>query len=110
MPDRDFLGEFEHLVLLAAARLQPDGYGRTLREEIEARTQRSVSVGALYATLDRLESKGLLRSRQGDPTPERGGRSKRYFSLTAAGARALAASRERLDAMWEGVDVRPRRA
>jgi DNA-binding PadR family transcriptional regulator len=110
MTDRDFLGEFEHLVLLGVARLQPDGYGTTLRQEIEDRTGRAVSVGALYATLERLELKGLLSSRHGEPTPERGGRSKRYFTLTPVGARALAASRERLESMWEGVEIRPRRA
>lgn len=108
--DRDFLGEFEHLVLLAVARLQPDGYGTTLRTEIEDRTGRSVSVGALYATLDRLEGKGWLESRQGEPTAERGGRAKRLFVLTSPGAEALHESRSRLDAMWEGADVRARRA
>lgn len=110
MNDRDFLGEFEHLVLLAVARLQPDGYGTTLRHEIEARTGRDVSVGALYATLDRLEGKGWLSSRVGEPTAERGGRAKRHFTLQPAGAQVLHASRARLDAMWEGADVRPRRA
>jgi DNA-binding PadR family transcriptional regulator len=108
--DRDFLGEFEHLVLLAVARLQPDGYGTPLREEIESRTGRSVSVGALYATLDRMEGKGWVSSRQGEPTPERGGRAKRLFVLTAAGATVVRESRQRLEAMWEGADVRARRA
>lgn len=110
MTDRDFLGEFEHLVLLAVARLQPDGYGTTLRAEIEQRTGRDVSVGALYATLDRLEAKGFVDSRRGDPTPERGGRAKRHFLLAPAGADALHESRARLNAMWEGADVRARRA
>ena len=108
--DRDFLGEFEHLVLLAVARLQPHGYGTTLRAEIEGRTGRSVSVGALYATLDRLEGKGWLESAQGEPTAERGGRAKRLFALTASGVEALQASRARLDAMWQGTDVTARRA
>jgi DNA-binding PadR family transcriptional regulator len=110
MDDRDFLGEFEHLVLLAVARLQPGGYGTSLRQEIEARTGRAVSVGALYATLDRLERKGWVRSEVGEPTAERGGRAKRQFTLAAAGARVLHDSRARLDAMWQGAKVRPGRA
>lgn len=110
MSDRDFLGEFEQLVLLAVARLQPEGYGTTLREEIEERTGRTVSVGALYATLERLERKGWVRSREGEPTSARGGRAKRHYLLAAAGARALEASRARLEAMWQGADVRARRA
>ncbi len=110
MSERDSLGEFEHLVLLAVARLQPEGYGTTLRREIEARTGRSVSVGALYATLDRLERKGWVSAEAGEPTPERGGRAKRHYQLAAAGSRVLAESRARLEAMWEGVDARPGRA
>jgi PadR family transcriptional regulator, regulatory protein PadR len=110
MSDRDFLGEFEHLVLLAVARMEPEGYGTVLRQEIEERTGRSVSVGALYATLERLERKGMLLPREGEPTPERGGRARRYYRLTGAGAGALERSRARLDAMWDGVELRPGRA
>lgn len=104
MAKGDFLGEFEHVVLLAAARLAGRGYGVSIRREIEDRTGREVSVGAVYATLDRLESKGLLTSWEGDPTPTRGGRSKRHFRILPAGARALEATREMLGRMWEGVD------
>jgi DNA-binding PadR family transcriptional regulator len=101
---RDHLGEFEHIVLLAVLRLADDAYGVSIRREITLRTQRELTVGSLYSTLDRLESKGLLRSRTGDPTPERGGRSKRYFRVTAAGLRMLRESRQVINAMWEGLE------
>jgi len=101
---RDHLGEFEHIVLLAVLRLADDAYGVPIRREITLRTRRELTVGSLYSTLDRLESKGLLRSRTGDPTPERGGRSKRYFCVTAAGLRMLRESRQVINAMWEGLE------
>jgi len=69
----DYLGEFEHIVLLAVLRLSDQAYGVTVLREIAARTRREVSIGAVYATLDRLEAKGYVQSRTGDPTPERGG-------------------------------------
>jgi DNA-binding PadR family transcriptional regulator len=100
---RDHLGEFEQIVLLAVLRLGEDAYGVPIRREIEKRTRRSVTVGALYRTLDRLEEKGYVGSKFGDPTPERGGRSKRYFKVEPAALRALRASRKALDAMWEGL-------
>ena len=80
----------------------PSAYGVTVRREIERRTRQSVSVGALYTALDRLERKGYVSSSMSDPTPERGGRSKRHFQLRAAGATALRQARERLNRMWEG--------
>ena len=98
----DALGEFEQSVLLAIAHLGADAYGVTVRREIELRTRRSVAVGALYTALDRLERKGYVSSSMSDPTPERGGRSKRHFQLRAAGATALRQARERLNRMWEG--------
>ena len=85
------LGEFEYLILTAAARLHEDAYGAAIRREVEDATGRSCSIGALYTTLDRLEQKGLIRTRMGDPTPERGGRPKRMVRVTAAGTRAAAA-------------------
>lgn len=97
------LGEFEQYLLLAVAHLADEAYGVTIRREIERRVERDVAIGALYTSLDRLEQKGLLRSKMSDPTPERGGRSKRYFSLTASGAAALRQSRARLARMWEGL-------
>ena len=99
----DSLGEFEQSVLLAIAHLAEDAYGVTVRREIERRTRRTIAVGALYTALDRLERKGYVSSSMSDPTPERGGRSKRHFRLRAAGATALRQSRQRLDRMWEGL-------
>jgi DNA-binding PadR family transcriptional regulator len=104
MARRDHLGEFEQIVLLAVLRLGVDAYGVPIRLEIETRTGRSLTVGALYRTLDRLEAKGYVTSRFGDPTPERGGRSKRYFRVRPAGLRTLRESRDALAAMWEGVE------
>lgn len=99
----DFLGEFEQVVLLAVAHLEGSGYGMSVRQEIERRTGRDVAVGSVYATLARLEEKGFVTSYEGDPTPRRGGRSKRHFRLEPAGAEALEASRGMLDSMWDGV-------
>lgn len=79
------LGEFEYLLLSAAARLGEGAYGAAIRREIEGATKRRCSVGALYTTLDRLEAKGLVRTWMGDPTPQRGGRPKRMVEVTGAG-------------------------
>jgi len=100
-----FLGEFEQLVLLAVLRMRGDGYGVSVRREIEERTGRSVSIGAIYATLDRLETKGYLTSREGESAPVRGGRSRRLFEVVPAGTQALQDSRNILDRMWDGVDI-----
>jgi len=83
------LGEFEQFVLLALLRLGPDAYGATVRREIEEHAGREVSISAVYTTLERLEQKGLVRSRIGEPTPERGGRRRRHFELLPLGARSL---------------------
>ncbi len=80
-------------------------YGVTVRQEIEARTRREVSIGAIYATLDRLEAKGYVKSHLGDPTPERGGRSKRFFRVTAKGMAAVNRSQRALQSMTEGLDL-----
>jgi DNA-binding PadR family transcriptional regulator len=85
------LGEFEYLMLTAAARLGDDAYGAAIREAIEEATGRPCSLGALYTTLDRLEAKGLIRTWMGDPTPQRGGRPKRMVKVTVSGRRAAAA-------------------
>jgi PadR family transcriptional regulator, regulatory protein PadR len=82
------LGEFEYLILSAATRLGEDAYGAAIRQEIEKATRHRCSIGALYTTLDRLEAKGLVKTRMGDPTPQRGGRSKRMVRITANGIRA----------------------
>src|SRR5713226_7309354 len=86
---RDYLGEFEHIILLALLRLEDRAYGVTARQEIQFRIKREVSIGAVYATLDRLETKGYVKSFHGDPTPERGGRSKRFFRVTGKGLAAV---------------------
>jgi len=99
MPDRDYLGEFEHIVLLALLRLEDRAYGVTVRQEIE------LSIGAVYATLDRLETKGYVRSRHGDPTPERGGRSKRFFRVTPKGVAAVNRTQLALLNMTEGLSL-----
>lgn len=83
------LGEFEQIVLLAILRLDDNAYGVTIRAEIAACTEREPAPGALYTTLDRLQEKGLVTSRLGDPTPQRGGRAKRFFTVTAAGVEAV---------------------
>lgn len=97
------LGEFEQSVLLAIVHVGEHAYGVSIREEIERRTGRSVSVGALYTALDRLERKGYIRSTVSDPTPLRGGRAKRHVAITAPGMAALRRSRELLDRMWAGM-------
>jgi PadR family transcriptional regulator PadR len=100
------LGEFEHIVLLAILRLGEGAYAIPIREEIAERTGRSVARGALYTALERLESKKCLRSRMSEPLPERGGRSRRYFSVTPAGLSALRTSRRSLLSLWHGVEGR----
>jgi PadR family transcriptional regulator, regulatory protein PadR len=105
MANRDYLGEFEHIVLLAVLRLDDQAYGVTVRREIETRTKREVSIGAIYATLDRLEGKGYVRSRAGEPTPERGGRSKRYFRVTTQGVSAINRTHGALRRLTEGLDL-----
>jgi DNA-binding PadR family transcriptional regulator len=109
MPRSPFLGDFEHVVLLALLRLGAEAYGTTIRREIELHTGRSVSVGALYTTLDRFERHGYVSSTLADPTPQRGGRAKRYFEVTAAGEKALRRSRDVLQRMWQGLDPKGER-
>jgi PadR family transcriptional regulator PadR len=105
MSSRDYLGEFEHIIVLALLRLEDRAYGVTVRQEIEFRIKREVSIGAVYATLDRLERKGYVKSRHGDPTPERGGRSKRFFRVTAKGIAAVNRTQGALQRMTEGLDL-----
>ncbi len=85
------IGEFEYLVLTAAIHLDEDAYGAAIRREIEAATERRCSIGALYTTLDRLETKGFVKTWMGDSTPQRGGRAKRMVRVTAKGIRAASA-------------------
>lgn len=97
------LGEFEQLVLLALVRLGAEAYGVAIRDEIEHRTGRQVTLGAVYTTLLRLEDKRLVAARIGEPTPQRGGRRKKYYRPLAAGRRELAASLDALRSMTRGL-------
>jgi DNA-binding PadR family transcriptional regulator len=89
MSDKQFLGEFEELVLLAVLKLGDDGYGVTIAKVIEEATGKRVSIGALYTTLSRLEEKGLISSWLGEATEERGGRAKKHFKIEISGKQAL---------------------
>ena len=106
MPKGEFLGEFEQLVLLALIRLGDGAYGMAVRRELETRAERDVSIGAVYATLDRLEDKGLVKSKFGPSSDQRGGRPKKCFTITAAGARALDRSQQALRHMLDGLPPR----
>ena len=99
----DSLGEFEQLILFALLRLGEDAYGVTIRQEIEKRTGRNVSSGAIYTALERMETRGYVTSRMGEPTPERGGRRKKYYTLEAAGSKALNRSYDALQRMAKGL-------
>ena len=105
MPSREYLGEFEQIVLLALLRLGKNAYGVPIRHEIEHRTKRDVSVGALYSTLDRLVEKGYVASWFAEPTAERGGRSKRFFRVEPLGLKAVKRSQKALSTMLEGLDL-----
>src|SRR5262245_6425026 len=102
----DSIGEFEHMVLLAALRLGDDAYAVTVRDEIRVHTGRDVSRGSIYITLDRLETKGFLKSRLGEPTAERGGRAKRYYTLRPVAIEALKESRRALVSLWRGFEAK----
>ncbi len=104
MGEREFLGEFEHLVLAAAMRLS-DAYGASIIQEIEDTTGRTVKAGSLYITLERLEKKGFLRLRMGGAEPGRGGRPKRFVEVTGEGVRALAMHRGALLRIWDGIEM-----
>ena len=99
MPRTD-LGDLEHLVLLAILRLGTDAYGIPILDEVSARSGREVSRATVYVALKRLEQKGLVTSRLGESTPERGGRAKRFFRLKSSGLKALRESREMFLGLW----------
>jgi DNA-binding PadR family transcriptional regulator len=103
MPRRGYLGDLELMVLLAVIRLGEDAYGVPISQEIERQSGREAALGTIYAALDRLEDKGLVSSELGNPTPERGGRAKRYFHITAAGVRAARETRRALTNLWQGL-------
>ncbi len=100
-----YLGEFEQLILLAILRLGEDAYGVTIRAELAERAGRAVAPGALYTSLERLETKGLITSRMSDPTPQRGGRAKRLVTVTAAGVEALARGLRTYERMLDGLKI-----
>ncbi|MFY0592347.1 PadR family transcriptional regulator [Roseivirga sp.] len=100
---RTQLGEFEEVVMLAVGILHEAAYGVSIKKEIESRTGRGVSVGALQSALKRLDEKGFLRSREGEATAERAGRPKKYFSITAEGKKALESAREMRNSMWNDI-------
>jgi PadR family transcriptional regulator PadR len=98
------LGELEQMVLLAILRLGDEAYGGRIRRELEERAERGVARGALYVTIDRLVEKGMLESRMGDSTPGRGGRRRRYLTLTPAGKTAVQRSKRAWIRLWEDLD------
>ena len=100
----ELLGTFEQLILLAVLGLEQEAYGRAILAAVETASadQRSISAGAVYSTLDRLEAKSLLSSRIEEGTPARGGRPRRYYCLTTTGAAALSEARRTLERMWQG--------
>ncbi len=103
MPVRSQLGEFELIVLLALLRAGENAYGVPIARVIEESTGREVSVGSVYAALERLQQKGMVSSSLGDPTPERGGRAKRYFRVTKAGLQQVRKTQKTLVALWQGL-------
>jgi len=103
MNKRVYLGDFELMVMLALMRLGDDAYGVPISMEIEQQSGREVALGSVYASLERLENKGLVSSHLGKATAERGGRAKRYFRITKKGLREVREARQALISMWRGV-------
>ena len=108
MPKGEYLGEFEHIVLLSLLRLSDGAHGAMIRTEIESVTGRSSAIGAVHATLWRLERKGLVSSWIGEPTAERGGKAKRHFKIESAGLNALKEARTTLERLHAGLSFRSR--
>jgi len=100
-----YLGEFEHVVMLSILSLKDNAYGVTIRHNLKHKIGREVSIGALYSTAERLEKKGLLSSQKGEVLPERGGKAKRYFSVTALGMSALSMTKRHLETLWNQASV-----
>ncbi len=106
----DNLGDFEQLVMLAVMRLDDEAYGTSIRDELKSRAEREVSPGAIFTTLERLESRGLVTSRYGEPSPERGGRSKRFYRLTPDGRRTLGKAVRTVRRMVQGLELKLERS
>jgi PadR family transcriptional regulator, regulatory protein PadR len=98
-----YLGEFEEIVLLATAILHKTAYGVSIKNEIETRLNREVSMGAMHTALIRLEDKGYIKSSDGEPFEERAGRPRKYYEITAVGKKAIAYSKASRDKMWEAI-------
>lgn len=105
MTQQDSLGGFQQLVMLAVLRLGDEAYGAVIQRELEETAGRCVSISTVYVTMERLERKGLIDSWLADPTPVRGGKSKRFYKLTKTGQVALRGSRDELGRMWEGLEA-----
>lgn len=105
MRQSNHLGEFEHILLLTLAQLKGKSYGTQIRTTLKELIGRDSSIGALYATLERMEKKGFVSSSVGEPSAERGGRAKRYFELTAEGKSALRKTKQQLNTMWQGLEL-----
>jgi DNA-binding PadR family transcriptional regulator len=103
MTDRSYLGEFEMMILLSVIHLGEEAYGVPISRELEAQRGRDVSVGSVYAALERMEGKGLVSSSLGDPTPERGGKAKRFFRITKEGLRQVHETRRVLTRLWRSL-------
>ena len=103
MTDRSYLGEFELMILLAVIRLGDEAYGVPISRQLEMHRGRGVSVGSVYAALERLEAKGLIESSLGESTPERGGKAKRYFRITKTGLRQVHETRRVLQKLWRTI-------
>jgi DNA-binding PadR family transcriptional regulator len=99
------LGEGEQLILLAAWRVGREATGAAIREEVAQRVGRTLTVSSIYVTLMRLQKKGYAQSHMADPTPVRGGKARRYFTVTKQGIAALQEARSRMEQMWEGMDT-----
>ena len=99
------LGDLEQIVMLAALRLDGEGYGVTIQEAIRRATRRDLTMGTIHKTLVRLEAKGMIASRMGDPSPVRGGRAKRFYRVTPAGLKALRASMNAIRRLADGLAV-----
>jgi PadR family transcriptional regulator PadR len=106
MTRRGYLGDLEEIVLLAVARCEPEAYGMRIREEIDARSGRSVAIGAVYASLERLEDKGYIKRTDPPASARRDPRARRFFAVTAAGARAAEETAALRDRMWHGLTLR----
>ncbi len=103
MTDRSYLGEFELMILLAILLLGEEAYGVPIARELERTRNRDVSLSSVYAALERLEAKGLVTSTLGDPTPERGGKAKRFFIVTKEGVRQVHETRRVLTSLWQQI-------